>query len=123
MCAHKAAGLGRAGIRRATSSAGRCSLPALRVVFRPAGKGSPISSPGSPPVASPDGVRAPATDVVGSRRCPVCLRGPLTDRQEVCSSQCRAARSRQRRAATQRERDADIRALLEALKRLTEDDP
>lgn len=40
--------------------------------------------------------------------------GPIHDRPEVCSGRCRAARSRQRRVEAQQERDAAIRALLEA---------
>jgi hypothetical protein len=52
----------------------------------------------------------------------VCLKAPIHARQEVCTGRCRAARSRQRRAEARRERDAEIRALLEmALKRLTEE--
>jgi predicted nucleic acid-binding Zn ribbon protein len=50
----------------------------------------------------------------GSPQCPVCRTAPLTARQEVCSGRCRAARSRQRKAAARRGRDAEIRALLEA---------
>ena len=46
--------------------------------------------------------------------CPVCRTAPIHARQEVCSARCRAPRSRHRRAAAQRERDAEIRALLEA---------
>ena len=78
-----------------------------------------------PPLGYPDGVRAPAMgDVVASRRCPVCLTVPLTDRQEVCSARRRAARSRQRKAETRRERDAEIRALLAAaLEKLQEGVP
>jgi predicted nucleic acid-binding Zn ribbon protein len=82
-----------------------------------------MSSPENRPVARPDGGRAPATGrVVGSRTCPICSTAPLTARQEVCSGRCRAALSRQRKAEAQRERDAEIRALLEAaVKRLRED--
>ena len=77
----------------------------------------------SPPVESPDGVRAPARGgVLASRLCPVCQMVPIHVRQQVCSGRCRAARSRQRKAEAQRERDAEMRALLEAaLKKLTED--
>ena len=47
---------------------------------------------------------------------------PIHARQEVCSGRCRAARSRQRKAETRRERDAEIRTLLEAaLEKLKED--
>jgi predicted nucleic acid-binding Zn ribbon protein len=68
-----------------------------------------------PPVASPDGVRAPARgSVLASRLCPVCHKVPIHAGQEVCSGRCRAARSRQRRAEVRRERDAEIRGLLEA---------
>jgi predicted nucleic acid-binding Zn ribbon protein len=61
------------------------------------------------------------TYVLASRLCSVCLKGPIHAGQEVCSGRCRAARSRQRKAGARRERDADIRALLEAaLKKLRE---
>jgi len=82
-----------------------------------------MSSSESPPVASPDGVRAPARGgVLASRLCPVCQKVPIHAGQEVCSGRCRAARSRQRKAEARRERDAEIRALFEAaLKKLTED--
>ena len=82
-----------------------------------------MSSPESLPVASPDGVRAPARGgVLASRLCPVCRKVPIHAGQEVCSGRCRAARSRQRKAEARRERDAEIRALLEAaLNRLRED--
>ena len=64
---------------------------------------------------SPDGVRAPARGgVLASRLCPVCQKVPIHAGQEVCSGRCRAARSRQRKAEARRERDAEIRALLEA---------
>ena len=60
--------------------------------------------------------------MLASRACPVCRTAPIHDRQEVCSGRCRAARSRQRKAKTRRERDAEIPALLEAaLNRLRED--
>ena len=76
----------------------------------------------SRPVASPDSVRAPHSDgVVASRRCPICRTALLTAWQEVCSGRCRAARSRQRKAEARRERDAEIRALIEvALEKLRE---
>jgi predicted nucleic acid-binding Zn ribbon protein len=84
-----------------------------------------MSSPESLPLASPDGVRAPAGGgVLVSRTCPVCLKTPLTSHQGVCSGRCRAARSRQRRAKARRERNAEILALLEAAaQRLRGDDP
>jgi hypothetical protein len=42
--------------------------------------------------------------------------GPLVGRQRTaCSNRCRAAGSRQRKADAQRERNAEIRALLEAV--------
>jgi predicted nucleic acid-binding Zn ribbon protein len=44
----------------------------------------------------------------------VCRTAPIHARQEVCSGRCRAARSRQRKAETRRERDAEIRVLLAA---------
>jgi predicted nucleic acid-binding Zn ribbon protein len=59
--------------------------------------------------------------VVASRTCPICQEAPLTPRQRYCSGRCRANRSRQRKE-TRRERDAEIRTLLEAaLKQLRED--
>jgi predicted nucleic acid-binding Zn ribbon protein len=77
----------------------------------------------TPPVASPDGVRAPTGgSVLASRLCPVCQKAAIHAGQEVCSGRCRAARSRQRKAEARRQRDAEIRALLEAaLKRLREE--
>ena len=77
----------------------------------------------SPPVARPDGVRAPARGgVLASRLCPICQKVPIHTGQEVCSGRCRAARSRQRKAEARRERDAEIRELLEAaLEKLRED--
>jgi predicted nucleic acid-binding Zn ribbon protein len=39
---------------------------------------------------------------------------PIHAGQEVCSGKCRAARSWRRKAEARRERDAEIRALLEA---------
>ena len=60
--------------------------------------------------------------MLASRTCPVCLKAPIHARQEVCSGRCRAARSRQRKAEARRERDAEIRTLLEAaLEKLRED--
>ena len=64
-------------------------------------------------LASPEAERSP---VVGSaeRRCATC-KGPLpAGKREACSDACRAALSRARRAGAQRERDAEIRTLLEA---------
>jgi predicted nucleic acid-binding Zn ribbon protein len=62
--------------------------------------------------------------VLASRTCPVCRTAPIHARQEVCSGRCRAARSRQRKAETRRERDAEIRVLLAAaLKKLQEGVP
>ena len=69
----------------------------------------------SPPVASPGCVRAPARGgVLASRLCPICQKVPIHAGQEICSGRCRAARSRQRKVEARRERDAEIRALLEA---------
>ena len=84
-----------------------------------------MSSPESRPVARPDSVRAPARGgVLASRLCPVCQKVPIHAGREVCSGRCRAARSRQRKAAARRERDAEIRALLEmALEKLQEGVP
>jgi predicted nucleic acid-binding Zn ribbon protein len=77
----------------------------------------------TPPGASPDGVRAPARGgVIASRLCPVCQKASIHAGQEVCSGRCRAARSRLRKATARRQRDAEIRALLEtALRKLGED--
>jgi predicted nucleic acid-binding Zn ribbon protein len=88
-------------------------------------EGLTLSTEETPPVASPDGVRAPARGgVLASRLCPVCRKVPIHTRQEVCSGRCRAARSRQRKAEARRERDGEIRALLEvALKKLQEGVP
>ena len=62
--------------------------------------------------------------MLASRLCPICRRAPIHARQEVCSGRCRAARSRQRKAEARRERDAEIRALLEAaLEKLQEGVP
>ena len=84
-----------------------------------------MSSPQGLPVGSPDSVRAPARGaVLASRLCPICQKVSIHARQEVCSGRCRAARSRQRKAEARRERDAEIRALLEAaLEKLQEDVP
>ena len=74
-----------------------------------------MSAEETPPVASPDSVRAPARGgVLASRLCPVCQKVPIHAGQEVCSGRCRAARRRRRKAEARRERDAEIRALLEA---------
>ena len=68
----------------------------------------------NPSTGGPEGVRAPLSgDVLGSRRCPICLNAPLTSRQEVCSGRCWAAHSRRRNAEAPRERAAEIRAFLE----------
>jgi predicted nucleic acid-binding Zn ribbon protein len=82
-----------------------------------------MSSPKTTPLAHPRGVRAPAGgDLLASPRCPVCQKAPIHAGEEVCSPRCRAARSRQRKAEARRERDAEIRALLEAaLEKLRED--
>ena len=84
-----------------------------------------MSSQETTPRASPDGVRAPARGgVLASRLCPVCRKVPIHTRQEVCSGRCRAARSRQRKAEARRERDAEVRGLLEAaLEKLQEGVP
>ena len=52
--------------------------------------------------------------MLASRLCPICQKVPIHAGQEVCSGKCRAARSRQRKAEARRERDAEIRLLLEA---------
>jgi hypothetical protein len=49
-----------------------------------------------------------------ARLCPVCRERPLRGAQTVCSPKCRAARHRQRRDAARQQRDAEVRALLEA---------
>ena len=60
--------------------------------------------------------------MLASRLCPICRKAPIHARQEVCTGRCRAARSRQRKAEARRERDAEIRTLLEAaLEKLRED--
>jgi predicted nucleic acid-binding Zn ribbon protein len=84
-----------------------------------------MSLPETPPGMSPDGVRAPARGgVLASRVCSVCRKAPIHAGQEVCSGRCRAARSRQRKAEARRERDAEIRGLLEAaLEKLQEGVP
>jgi predicted nucleic acid-binding Zn ribbon protein len=75
-------------------------------------------------VGSPDGVRAPARGgVLASRLCPVCQNVLIHAGQEVCSGRCRAARSRLRKAEAQRERDAEIRAMLEAAIRKLGENP
>jgi predicted nucleic acid-binding Zn ribbon protein len=92
------------------------------------GKVLTLSAEETPPVASPDAVRAPARGgVLASRLCPVCQKAPIHAGQEVCSGRCRAARSRQRKAEARRERDAEIREYLvmageslDAAKRLLE---
>jgi predicted nucleic acid-binding Zn ribbon protein len=75
----------------------------------------------SPPLASQEPERS---GVIGSaeRRCAACG-GPLPARKrEACSDACRAALSRMRRAAAERKRKAETRALLEAaLEKLRED--
>jgi len=54
--------------------------------------------------------------------CPICG-VPLQGKQTVCSAKCRIQRSMGRRAATQTERDAKVRLLLnEALGLLRTDD-
>ena len=75
----------------------------------------------SPSPASPESERS---GVVGSpeRRCAACGGPCPAGKLAACSDACRAALSWIRRADAQRERDAEIRALLEAgLRRLTED--
>jgi len=60
--------------------------------------------------------------VLASRLCPLCQKVPIHAGQEVYSGRCRAARSRQRKVEAPRERDAEIRGLLEAaLSKLRED--
>jgi predicted nucleic acid-binding Zn ribbon protein len=83
-----------------------------------------MSLSGTPPGASPDGVRAPARGgVLASRLCPICHKAPIHARQEVCSGRCRAARSRQRKVEARRERDAEIQTLLEAALEKLRDEP
>ncbi len=52
--------------------------------------------------------------MIDSRHCPVC-HTPLTGReaQQVCSGKCRAARSRQKKAEEQDQRDRRLRELLD----------
>ena len=70
---------------------------------------------------SPQAARALATgSLVASRGCPICGKS-LTGRQQVCSGKCRAARSRQKKAEEQAQRDRRLRELLnEALGMLGE---
>ena len=84
-----------------------------------------MSSIESTPPTGSEAARAPARGaVLASRLCPICQKAPIHTGQEVCSGRCRAAWSRQRQAEAWRERDAEIRALLEAaLEKLQEDVP
>lgn len=66
--------------------------------------------PSSRPEPSPQSVRTLSSGIVVL--CPICGKVPLQGRQEVCSGMCRIKRSRQRRAAKQHERDAQVRLLL-----------
>jgi predicted nucleic acid-binding Zn ribbon protein len=60
--------------------------------------------------------------VLASSLCPVGQKAPIHGGRKVCSGRCRATRSRQRKAEARTERDAEIRALLEAaLEKLRED--
>ena len=61
--------------------------------------------------------------MLASRLCPVSQNVPIHVGQEVCSGRCRAARSRQRKAEARRERDAEIRTLLEAALENLRNDP
>jgi len=81
-----------------------------------------MSVPDDKQIRCSDGARAPAGAIVlASRLCPAC-QTPLSPRQRACSNRCRAARSRQGKVEVRRERDAEIRTLLEAaLQRLRED--
>ena len=63
----------------------------------------------------PGSVRTPAL-----LSCPICRTTPLRGRQTVCSPRCRAKRHRQRRDEARHARDAEIRELEAALRRLTE---
>ena len=77
-----------------------------------------MSSPQSLPVGNPQAERSGVV-VSPEPACAVCGGARGTRRRETCSDACRAALSRTRRADAQRERDAEIRALLEAaLKKL-----
>ena len=52
--------------------------------------------------------------MLASRLCPICQKVPIHGGQEVCSGKCRAARNPQGKVEARRERDAEIRAQLEA---------
>jgi predicted nucleic acid-binding Zn ribbon protein len=72
-----------------------------------------MPSPESLPVGYPEPERSALVDSP-ERRCAAC-KGPLpAGKREACSDACRAALSRRRRTDAQRERDAEIRGLLEA---------
>ena len=73
------------------------------------------SSPTPTVKVSSESVRAPHRgNLIDSRHCPVC-HTPLTGReaQQVCSGKCRAARSRQKKAEEQDQRDRRLRELLD----------
>lgn len=89
--------------------------------FSRTGTGDPCPWPSQPPDPAPPSVRTLSSGNLV--RCPVCQEVPLTGRQTVCSARCRIARSRQRRQAQHRERDAHVRRLLkEALDLLTKEE-
>lgn len=71
---------------------------------------------------SPDRPAASVRTPLARLSCPVCGI-PLTGKQSVCSPKCRAARSRERRAADGRERDALIRIKLGEILELLEENP
>ena len=60
------------------------------------------------------GSQSERAGMVGSRPCVVCGRPRDARKREACSDRCRAALSRQRKTEARQERDAEIRALLEA---------
>ena len=63
--------------------------------------------------ASPEPERSALVDSP-ERRCVVCGEPRSPRKREACSDACRTALSRTRRVDAQRERDAEIRGLLEA---------
>ncbi len=66
------------------------------------------------PEVPPQAARAPLRGtVIQFRHCPVCRQNPLTDKQRFCSGKCRAARSRQKKAEEQAQRDRRLRELLD----------
>jgi hypothetical protein len=93
----------------------------LRSVRQSRESWTPLPEAAEPLAMSPSSHRPQVRAESARALCRGCG-GPLVGRQWVaCSSRCRAVVSRQRKVEARRERDAEIRALLEAaLKRLQE---